>query len=69
MIEITRINLLGEQVPWWSNSIMLREIRRLSSYRLADAMSDCCQIMATSRNIQRYGKIIDELRHSTMLEF
>lgn len=64
MTDITRINLIGEQVPWWWDVFALREIRSMRVFRTHDGW-----IRETAINLQAYSEHINELRHATMLEF
>lgn len=64
MIEITRINLVGQQRPWWSTGITMGEVRILRVFRMHDGW-----IRESAINIQAYSAQISELRHATMLEF
>lgn len=67
MIEITRINLTGQQMPWWCDRITFGEVRLLRPgirAHLEDRV-----IQETAKNIERYGRFMNELRHSTSLEF
>ena len=67
MTEITRINLVGQQRPWWNTKIVVIELYRLrprimnffSNHRGANCLMD----------VEQYRFQINELRHATMLEF
>lgn len=64
MTEITRINLVGQQRPWWNTGIALKELGFLRVFRTHDGW-----IRETAINVQAYSAYINELRHATMLEF
>lgn len=67
MTEITRINLVGQQRPWWNTGITMGEVRALRAGFRAHLVGR--EIQQTVKNWERYERFVNELRHSTSLEF
>lgn len=63
-MEITRINLLGQKMPWWSLGIVFSEFRLLTVFIPRHGWTRPGGI-----SVQAYSAYINELRHATMLEF